>query len=122
MGFVFKSVFWLGLVYYAMPLGESPTLDAAPVAAALLCSSADAPLPEHLKSMQTAYRAAATTGCAAALGAMATNPVAFKSAAAVNPPVIAPRPSAHSLVSADRQTPWFGRQGSTSSGMRPKQS
>ena len=122
MGFVFKSAFWLGLVYYAMPLGGAPTLNAAPSAAALFCSSASAPRSEHLKPIQANYHMAAAAGCAAALAAMTANALAPKSPPPVDSVVVPPRPSAHSLVGADRQTPWFGHPRSAASGEGGKQS
>ena len=116
MGFIFKSVFWLGLVYSAMPLGELPSTDAR----AILCSSPA--LPDRLKSMDAAYRAAITTGCAAAMVSQAETQPIPKATAAAGATETAKRPSNHSLIGADRDVPWFGGSRAISPGRRQKQS
>lgn len=63
MGFFYKTAFWLGLVYYAMPLGRPPDMEARPTA--VLCRSARAAVEETLPALSPEFRAAAAMGCAA---------------------------------------------------------
>ena len=46
MGYILKTTFWLGMVYAAMPFGETPavSLPASPIADASLCAAASAAL------------------------------------------------------------------------------
>ena len=95
MGFVLKSIFWLGLVYSAMPFDESPS-SVAKGSGEWLCKSALAAgtnAPE-------AYRQTLTAGCIAALAA----PRATVSAA----PPATPQSQGFALTDEDRRAPWQG--------------
>jgi hypothetical protein len=96
MGYILKTTFWLGMVYAAMPFGESPavSLPAPPIADASLCTAASAALAAKLGSVAEPYRDAAEKGCAAL--------ASLSSEAA---PI---RVSANSLTPSDKEPPWVG--------------
>jgi hypothetical protein len=108
MGFVFKSTFWLGVVYYAMPWGELPEFPTSPGAAAWLCSSASASLPDRLGPLPIAYRDAATAGCAAVAASGAADPIVSAADRPERSGSAPRRASTQSLSDADRRIPWFG--------------
>jgi hypothetical protein len=97
MGYILKTTFWLGMVYAAMPFGETPavSLPASPPSAdSSLCAVASAALAAKLGSDAEPYRDAAQAGCAAI--------VSLSSEAAP------PRLSTDSLTSSDKKPPWVG--------------
>lgn len=65
MAFILKSAFWLGIVYSAMPLGETQTRDFVPAQAALLCNEATAFLALQREADSFAQRIATAKGCSA---------------------------------------------------------
>ena len=89
MGFLYKTAFWLGLVYYAMPLGQPADWKPQPAAAAL-CDSAGAAVQRKLAALAPDYRDMAALSCSV-LSA---------------PPVRAPAPSAQTLTDNDKAPPW----------------
>jgi len=89
MGFLYKTAFWLGLVYYAMPWGRLPQIEARPAAAAL-CGPAGAAVGQKLAAMAPDYREIAALGCAVLTAA----------------PAGAPAPSAQTLLDSDKTPPW----------------
>ena len=117
MGFVLRSAFWLGLVYYAMPLGHPPLGDpmrqsdfssrAGSKPEALLCNSANGAVAGHLGPLGPAYRNATAIGCAATIASNLTAPA--------NPALDATAPngapsrqaSAQSLSDRDKLPPWI---------------
>jgi hypothetical protein len=121
MGFIYKSVFWLGLVYSAMPLGQVPGPRTSHDASVSLCDSAGARLPDRLKSLEAPYRAAAAAECAALLSARANSMLTNQGEGNFGPPGAPPPASAHSLTDADRRSPWFGGQEPKSPTSRPRQ-
>ena len=96
MGYILKTTFWLGMVYAAMPFGETPavSLPASPLADASLCAAASAALAAKFGSDAEPYRAAAQAGCAAIVS------VSSEAAAA--------RVSTDSLTPSDKKPPWLG--------------
>lgn len=91
MGFMLKSIFWLGLVYAAMPFDAS-TSSVAKGSGEWLCQtalSAGAGTPE-------AYRQTLAAGCIAALAAPKAAPPA------------APAAPRFALTDEDRRAPWQG--------------
>lgn len=125
MGYVLRSAFWLGLVYYAMPLGQLPQVDLSSRAnlrpEALLCSSANVAIADRLGPLEPAYRDAAAVGCVAALASGTAAPVQAKSAPQDSAPIR--QASAQSLTDRDRQPVWIGRQSPPlPPAPRPKQS
>ena len=89
MGFLYKTAFWLGLVYYAMPWGRMPELETRPAAAAL-CGPAGLAVGQKLAALAPDYRAIAALGCAAVAAT----------------PARPPAPSAQTLNDSDRTPPW----------------
>jgi hypothetical protein len=110
MGFMFKSAFWLGVVYYAMPLGELPL----PSAETIVCAAANAPLSDHAEALH----GAAAAGCAASMVSKEKEVFSPGTRDATPGPRPALRSSTHSLIGADRHAPWIG----PSSAERAKQS
>ncbi len=103
MGFLGKSVFWLGLVYSAMPF-DAPK---ARLDLTRLESSICAEVGAGQNSAPSAYRAALVTGCAASFAAAPRNPTPV----AVPPPARAVTTrggSAYTLSRADKLPPWLG--------------
>ena len=98
MGYILKTTFWLGMVYAAMPFGETPavSLPASPIADASLCAAASAALAAKVGKDAEPYRDAAQAACAAI--------VSLSSEAAPPPAPV----SADSLTSSDKKPPWVG--------------
>ena len=91
MGYMLKTIFWLGLVYSAMPFDERPKSVTA-ASGEWLCRSAlsaDAGAPE-------AYRQALAAGCVATLAEPRSAP---------STPAAAP---GFALTDEDRRAPWAG--------------
>ena len=95
MGFVLKTTFWLGLVFSAMPLGETGTAPLSPAEQASACATASAAISTRLGSSADPYRALAALGCASLAAPAATS--------SPSPPV-----SRQSLSANDRKPPWLG--------------
>jgi len=111
MGYILKTTFWLGLVYYAMPLGGAvapAVLPAASVAdRSLLCDLASNAATSRLGVAD--YRESAAKGCSTL--------VAVGAAAAAGLDAQPPPPrrdSANTLTPADRKPPWRGPKRSAS--------
>lgn len=114
MGFVLRSVFWLGLVYYAMPLGDLPPGEASAQTGlasrsdlrptALLCGSANGAIADRLGSLEPAYRSATAIGCAAAMASGVTAPT--RPAGSLGASLR--QASLQSLTDRDKQPPWIG--------------
>jgi hypothetical protein len=96
MGYIVKTTFWLGMVYSAMPFGETPavSLSAAPIAEASLCAAASAALAAKLGSAAEPYRDAGEAGCA--------------TLASLSSEAAPARVSADSLTPSDKKPPWVG--------------
>jgi hypothetical protein len=96
MGYILKTTFWLGMVYAAMPFGETPavSLPASPIADAPLCAAASVALAAKLGPVAEPYRDAAEAGCAGL--------VALSNEAAPA------KVSADSLTPSDKKPPWVG--------------
>ncbi len=67
MGFVFKTTFWLGLVYWAMPFdgGSRKPAMFSPAEEAAFCIRARDAVVARVGPAAEAYRSLATLGCAA---------------------------------------------------------
>jgi len=104
MGFVLKSVFWLGLVYSAMPLGELSTAEISAAA----CDAISRPIAEPFKSFETTYRSAALAGCIAELRGSASPATTHEVAKPQFVSADNPRASRHSLTDSDLRAPWSG--------------
>jgi hypothetical protein len=90
MRFIIRSVFWLGLVYHAMPWGDGRLSDALPAAAPALVSLA------------------ATNGDGAA-GQIARAVLRGALDVDAQAPALKPRPaSLDTLTPEDRHAPWRG--------------
>jgi hypothetical protein len=100
MGFILKSTFWLGLVFSAMPLGETGRALLSPAEQASACATASAAISTRVGSSADPYRALAALGCAS-LAASAPAPLA----AAASPSSLVSR---QSLSADDRKPPWLG--------------
>jgi hypothetical protein len=107
MGFIFKSAFWLGVVFSAMPLGQVSISDPATEAGAFLCSPAGAAWAERFAPKPVSDGLGAA-GCAA---------IAVARVEGASSPDLRPNPdsrtaqahgSAQSLTAVDRQPPWMG--------------
>ena len=96
MGYILKTTFWLGMVYAAMPLGESPAVSppASPIADASLCAAAGAALAAKFGSVAEPYHDAAVAGCSAL--------------ASLSSEAAPARVSADSLTPSDKEPPWVG--------------
>ncbi len=106
MGFLLRSAFWLGLVFHAMPLGETRLTDAVPAARAALAagmaaqdSDGDAASSIARAVLRTALEPQPTRAAAAA-----TRP---------EPSTRTRRASIDTLSLSDRLAPWRG------AGLRP---
>ena len=102
MGFILKTTFWLGLVYYAMPLGTLPVpaLQTASATDTAICSVASAALLANIGAPDS-YRDVATKGCT----------VMAAAGEAIRAPDAAPtrgKTSANTLTAADRKLAWQG--------------
>jgi hypothetical protein len=97
MRFIIRSVFWLGLVYHAMPWGDGRLSDALPAAAPALVSLA------------------ATSSDVAAgqlARAMLRGALDVEMPAPAQAPALKPQPaSLDTLTPEDRQAPWRGLRG-----------
>jgi hypothetical protein len=101
MGFVLKTTFWLGLVFSAMPLGESGRALLSPAEQAAACATATSAISARVGSGADPYRALAELGCATLANA---TPAAIAAA-----PASAPWPPARQTLSVnDRKPPWLG--------------
>jgi len=109
MGFIIKSAFWLGAVFYAMPLGQISISDPASEAGAFLCSPAGAAWTERFAPKEVSSGLGAA-GCAA---------IAAARVEGASSPSLQPTPdsrtalahgSVQSLTAADREPPWMGRE------------
>jgi hypothetical protein len=105
MGFVVKSAFWLGIVYWSMPFDQVPSWEAS---AGAVCPAAYATLSRQLEAVPESYRALVAAGCVALAtakvesgGPRSADPIAkpakpMRTAAIVSPEIkdrAAPRPA-----------------------------
>ena len=107
MGLVLKSAFWLGVVYFAMPLGQLPTLGEASDLGASACSSVSAALADRL-AQERPYRLGATEGCAVLATLRGEASPSNRPTPASDPRNTPPQVSVQTLTDADRQPPWMG--------------
>jgi len=95
MGYILKTTFWLGLVFSAMPLGETGTALLSPAEQASACATANAAISTRIGSGADPYRALAALGCAS---------LAVPAATAASAPPLARQ----TLNASDRKPPWLG--------------
>ena len=101
MGYLVKSVFWLGLVYSAMPLGEDPaTLALQPSLAA--CRTAAA---QYAQGGDGAATALAGARCADGVTAAFAKSIVAQATTTGESPKAAPDTS---LTDSDRAPAWVG--------------
>lgn len=94
MGFVLKTTFWLGLVFSAMPLGESGKALLSPAELTSACATASAAISARVGAGADPYRALAALGCATMAGPA---PVPNST------PILK-----QSLSANDKKPPWLG--------------
>lgn len=101
MGFLLRSAFWLGLVFHAMPLGETRLTDAVPAARDALAAgmAAQGPGGQAASAIARAALRAALEPQPAGAGKAATRP---------EPALKAKRASIDTLSLSDRLAPWRG--------------
>ena len=105
MGFVLKSVFWLGLVYSAMPLGELSTAELGAIA----CDAATKQVPTTLPAADSLYRQTAFSGCMAALRGQLVDSARSEISKPTHAAVAHSSISRQSLTDADRRPTWVGQ-------------
>ncbi len=98
MGFLLRSAFWLGLVFHAMPWGETRSSDAVP-AARELAGAATQARDEAAAAIARALLGTALEPRPAGAGEAATRPV---------PSTKTRRASLDTLSAGDRVAPWRG--------------
>jgi hypothetical protein len=109
MGFMVKTTFWLGIVYYAMPLGELPIAGGASEVGALVCSPANSILADRLlpKEAPPGIVAAGCAAIAEAHGGAESLPGVHPTVdSRATPPSAVPQ----SLATADRRPPSTGHE------------
>jgi hypothetical protein len=90
MGVVLKTTFWLGLVFSAMPLGETGSGLLSPAELSSACATAGAAISARVGSGADPYRALAALGCASVASNSATSPGLSLSANDKKPPWLGP--------------------------------
>ena len=109
MGFIIKSAFWLGAVFYAMPLGQVSISDPASEAGAFLCSQAGAAWVERFAPKEVSHGLGAA-GCAAIAAAQVVGASSPDLRPSLDTRAAAAHDSAQSLTAVDREPPWMGRE------------
>ena len=105
MGFVMKSVFWLGLVYAAMPFSDASTADIE----AMACDAAVSPISERLQEVGPAYKKIAVAQCIANLTSRIAE-TTRSDAVTTKPSNVVSRASASgSLTASDLAPSWQGQ-------------
>ncbi len=102
MGFVLKSAFWLGIVYWAMPFEPFPAPD---VGTGSLCSADTLALSDQLKAVPETYRKLVLAGCMALSTARLESALARPNNAAARPAALAQTTASVSIGNKEPGTP-----------------
>ena len=105
MGFVFKSIFWLGIVYSAMPLGQLPSIEATSEVGELACGPAASTIVTHLSPQEVdSFR----IGCAALTQARPQGSQLVERGPTAEEKSRPQTGSVQTLTDVDRLLPWMG--------------